>query len=396
VTITSTSYGGRGLYWYASGRPNLLAALVPMAASIPPHPALVEGVCCRSGAASCCPAVWHVVGANDKPGMVAGHDAWDNIYTEQRRRGQRTTDYKYSRYEWAPPPRQEAYSYMTGHAPYELAWPDPALQEWMLRQRCPGCTGPSLAAPIGPDLSWKRSDPTIEPSVEPATEPVSKRANKPTAAGKRKARREQGQEQRPTHVSATTDDRAASKRREAATPVRDPALMTELTASEVGSGAAECASPSGQEGLATRECPPSSSSQEGAAAGTRLHAAARTGDVELAQTLLRDCASLTARAVDDKSRTPLHVAAHHGQHAIVELLLKHGAPVNAGEVSARCSVCCVFVGYRRDYLVSGLRLFFLPFFGWRRVVGWLVGWLVKRLSTSEPTPSARTRYVTDL
>ena len=63
ISLTSTSYGGRGLYWYAAARPEYLAALVPMAASCSPNHLLAEGVCCASGEARCCPPLWHVVGA---------------------------------------------------------------------------------------------------------------------------------------------------------------------------------------------------------------------------------------------------------------------------------------------------------------------------------------------
>ena len=95
------------------------------------------GVCCSSGEARCCPPLWHVVGAND-PGTVRHHDAWHATFEAQQRSGRRSTDYRYVRYAWAPPPRQTAYAHMTGHAPYELAWGDdlPQLQEWLLRQRC--------------------------------------------------------------------------------------------------------------------------------------------------------------------------------------------------------------------------------------------------------------------
>ena len=149
ISLTSTSYGGRGLYWYAAARPEYLAALVPMAASCSPNHLLAEGICCASGEARCCPPVWHVVGAND-PGTVHHHDAWHATFEAQQRSGRRSADYRYVRYAWAPPPRQTAYAHMTGHAPYELAWGDdlPQLQEWLLRQRCVGCRGPPRE-PVG-------------------------------------------------------------------------------------------------------------------------------------------------------------------------------------------------------------------------------------------------------
>ena len=49
LILTATSYGGRGLYWYAAGRPRVFAALVPMATSLAPNRAISEGVCCRTG-----------------------------------------------------------------------------------------------------------------------------------------------------------------------------------------------------------------------------------------------------------------------------------------------------------------------------------------------------------
>ena len=78
VILTSTSYGGRGLYHYAAKRPGVFAALVPMAASLYPTPSLARSLCCESGAPECCPAVRHFVGANDRPLMVGGHDLCGN------------------------------------------------------------------------------------------------------------------------------------------------------------------------------------------------------------------------------------------------------------------------------------------------------------------------------
>ena len=313
VILTSTSYGGRGLYWYASGRPNVFAALVPMAASIPPNPALAAGICCRSGAAECCPAVWQFVGANDKPGMVQGHDEWDQIYKDQRRSGQRTTDYKYTRYEWAPPPRQKEYSYMTGHAPYELAWPDPSLQEWMLEQRCLGCTGPPLVQHTGPDLSWKRSvvqRPVSEGSSRPTASASKKKPTKTTEAQKEagvKGRRRKIQKKRKKRKKRVRRKKRVKRRR------RKKRSTPEDTTENENENPLLPRQPAGPE--------------------TTLHAAARKGDMKTVRKLLRQGASMTAQVLEDKSRTPLHVAAHHGRQAILKLLLEQGAPVNAGEVA---------------------------------------------------------------
>ena len=164
LILTATSYGGRGLYWYAAGRPRVFAALVPMATSLAPNRAISEGVCCRTGEPSCCPPVWHVVGAND-PGTLPYHEKWDREFRRQPgrnlpRKGN-TSEYKYTRYEWAPPPRQKEYAHMTGHAPYDLAWDPnedaPALIAWLLERRCELCAGPPLAPPTGPDTSWRRA-----------------------------------------------------------------------------------------------------------------------------------------------------------------------------------------------------------------------------------------------
>ena len=320
VILTSTSYGGRGLYWYASGRPNVFAALVPMAASIPPNPALAAGICCRSGAAECCPAVWQFVGANDKPGMVQGHDEWDRIYKDQQRSGQRTTDYKYTRYEWAPPPRQKEYSYMTGHAPYELAWPDPSLQEWMLEQRCPGCTGPSLVQHTGPDLSWKRSvvqRPVSEGSSRPAASASKKK--KPTKTteaqkgGEMKGRRRKMKEKKQTKQKKRKKRKKRVRRKKR---VKRRRRKKRSTPKDIAENETE------------DPLLPAAAGPE-----TPLHAAARKGDLKTVRKLLRQGASMTAQVLEDKSRTPLHVAAHHGRQAIVKLLLEHDAPVNAGEVA---------------------------------------------------------------
>lgn len=147
VILTSTSYGGRGLYHYAAKRPGVFAALVPMAASLYPTPSLARSLCCESGAPECCPAVRHFVGANDRPLMVGGHDAWDREYESQTRR---KTAYAYTKFPWAPPPRQPDYAYMTGHAPDRLAWlKNASLIEWMLDVDCDECKG---AAPYSEAL----------------------------------------------------------------------------------------------------------------------------------------------------------------------------------------------------------------------------------------------------
>ena len=272
-----------------------------MAASIFPNQALVDGVCCSSGDPGCCPAVWHFVGANDKPGMVAGHDEWDRIYRSQQASGQRVTDYKYTRYDWAPPPRQEAYSYMTGHAPYELAWPDPALQEWMLEQRCPGCTGPPTDPPSGPDRSWRRS---VENPDSPPGQPGQPQPTQPPQRQQQQAGGHGGHGPEVKLPPATG----------AAQELLDAARLGDLDslANLLAAGVSLAPYITGGE--------------------TALHAAIRANQVAFARELLRQGVSLSAQTLEDKSRSPLHLAAHLGHTELVELLLAHGADVNAGEV----------------------------------------------------------------
>ena len=77
----------------------------------------------------------------------AGHDAWDREYKSQKRR---KTAYAYTKFPWAPPPRQPDYAYMTGHAPDRLAWlANASLIEWMLDVDCDACAG---AAPYSEAL----------------------------------------------------------------------------------------------------------------------------------------------------------------------------------------------------------------------------------------------------
>ena len=123
LILTATSYGGRGLYWYAAGRPRVFAALVPMATSLAPNRAISEGVCCRTGEPSCCPPVWHVVGAND-PGTLPYHEKWDGVPPPARAQpaaeGQHRVQVHAVRVGAAAAPKE--YAHMTGHAPYDLAW----------------------------------------------------------------------------------------------------------------------------------------------------------------------------------------------------------------------------------------------------------------------------------
>ena len=183
IILSSSSYGGRGLYFYAAERPYVLAALAPMAASMEALPPLVEAVCCASGDRGCCPPIWHFVGGNDKPHMVSCHDGWDRGLRAQAQRTA-ASEVKYTKYEWAPPPRQKDYSYMTGHAPYELAWAGnhTALHDWLLKQVCETCTGPNITTPSGPDVSWLKS----VPDDAPAPPKKKKKKKKKTKAQRKK------------------------------------------------------------------------------------------------------------------------------------------------------------------------------------------------------------------
>ena len=60
---------------------------------------------------------------------------------------------------------------------------------------------------------------------------------------------------------------------------------------------------------------------------TPLHAASRTGDIDIARVLLDCGADLNAR--DFFSQTPLHWASWMGQVKVVQLFLEHGAALNA-------------------------------------------------------------------
>ena len=326
ISLTSTSYGGRGLYWYAAARPEYLAALVPMAASCSPNHLLAEGICCASGKARCCPPVWHVVGAND-PGTVHHHDAWHATFEAQQRSGRRSADYRYVRYAWAPPPRQTAYAHMTGHAPYELAWGDdlPQLQEWLLRQRCVGCRGPPREPLGGPDTSWELSDDSVAAAAEAAAaEAAAAEAAATAAAGGAAGGANAVSSAR--LVGGGDDARVGRPVRE--TPPPD-AGTAELLRSELQRAIA-----AGRADEATRLLDNGASPHATAAGGdSPLHAVARAGLAELARTLLQRGASLGARATADKSRTPLHAACHHGHAAMVAVLLAAGAEVDAGEVA---------------------------------------------------------------
>ena len=167
VILTSTSYGGRGLYLYAARRPGVFAALVPMAASLYPTPSLARSLCCESGAPECCPAVRHFVGANDRPLMVGGHDAWDREYRSQTRR---KTAYAYTKFPWAPPPRQPEYAYMTGHAPERLgvavAEPVPDAPDVLPGLEAVGVEPGELEVVrvvLGPAVAHVRQPPPVEP-----------------------------------------------------------------------------------------------------------------------------------------------------------------------------------------------------------------------------------------
>ena len=66
----------------------------------------------------------------------------------------------------------------------------------------------------------------------------------------------------------------------------------------------------------------------GLAYGSEIHDAARRGDTEKVESLIRENAA-TVKDKDEKGATPLHRAANNGHDATVELLLAHQADVNA-------------------------------------------------------------------
>ena len=327
VILTSTSYGGRGLYWYAASRPHVFAALVPMAASISPNVALAEGICCNSGAPSCCPAVWHFVGGNDRPSMVKGHDDWDEIYRWQQKVRWRKTDYKYTRYAWAPAPRQKEYSYMTGHAPYDLAWPDPALQEWMLKRVCQKCRGPPPNPASGPDTSWKASIDSESNNV--LTLLKGRRKSWVKTMKEKRARRKRMKTKRKKRRKVSM--KKAQKNKPAKAKARRRKTQTIGANKDVrGAGARRGKR---KRSRAAKPISKQAKTSDGKDSKTTLHSFIRRGDLASVRQLLQKGASLAEQDINDKSRTPLHVAAHHGQQEIVQLLLRSGAEVNAGEVA---------------------------------------------------------------
>ena len=137
VSLTGQSMGGGGLWRYAQARRSFFAALVPVCAAVAPPQGRVDVCCAEAGSkappANCCPPVWIFHGANDRTVPVKYSDDWAE---KLRRQHPGLQEVRYTRYEWAPAPPMPAFSQLTGHASYELAYREAALYEWLLGQRC--------------------------------------------------------------------------------------------------------------------------------------------------------------------------------------------------------------------------------------------------------------------
>lgn len=135
VSLTGQSMGGGGLWHYASKAPRMWSALVPVCAAARPSQSLADGSCCKQGPAhGCCPPVWAFHGANDRVVPVTYSDRMIEML-----RAHTLREVRYTRYEDAPPPPMHEFGNLIGHGSYELAYRDPELYAWLLRQRCDAC-----------------------------------------------------------------------------------------------------------------------------------------------------------------------------------------------------------------------------------------------------------------
>ena len=97
VLLMGESYGGHGVWKYAAHNPYRVAALVPVASSFSPSPAIAEAVCCAEAPELCCPGVWIFHASNDVRAGVQGSDTWAHALRAQPHRP--TDGLRYSRYD---------------------------------------------------------------------------------------------------------------------------------------------------------------------------------------------------------------------------------------------------------------------------------------------------------
>jgi 26S proteasome non-ATPase regulatory subunit 10 len=86
---------------------------------------------------------------------------------------------------------------------------------------------------------------------------------------------------------------------------------------------------------------------------TRIHDAAKSGDLEKVKTLLKANPDLVS-SKDDEGRTPLHSAAANGQKDVAELLLASKADVDAKNNSG-CTPLHYAVGHGHEDVAELLR-----------------------------------------
>ncbi|CAE7526104.1 Ank2 [Symbiodinium pilosum] len=119
VSLTGQSAGGSGAWHFASLRPSLWASVSVVCAPAPPELAeSLEGL-----------PIWVIGWTGD------GEMGNDDIVSALKRR--RSGSVRYTRYTIAPAPPDPLYSFMVGHASYDLIYRDPRLWQWALSHQKP-------------------------------------------------------------------------------------------------------------------------------------------------------------------------------------------------------------------------------------------------------------------
>ena len=152
VSLTGQSAGAVGVVYAAAAAPSRWASLVPICVAHKPSSdftrAINKSCACAPASRRCaCAAVWWVFHSADDAQAPVG---WGDELVAQLRRSdphRRTRLVRYTRYETAPPGTSFAIDLSApgsvtargapaGHGSFELAYREPGLHDWLLRQSC--------------------------------------------------------------------------------------------------------------------------------------------------------------------------------------------------------------------------------------------------------------------
>eukprot|EP00511_Aplanochytrium_stocchinoi_P007449 CAMPEP_0204834474 /NCGR_PEP_ID=MMETSP1346-20131115/19982_1 /ASSEMBLY_ACC=CAM_ASM_000771 /TAXON_ID=215587 /ORGANISM="Aplanochytrium stocchinoi, Strain GSBS06" /LENGTH=261 /DNA_ID=CAMNT_0051967831 /DNA_START=245 /DNA_END=1030 /DNA_ORIENTATION=+ len=125
VYLAGQSMGGAGAWEFAAYSPSTFAAVMVMCGYCPLHT-----VTCADDIAAKLRnmPVWIFHGQND---IVIPVEAADKMSIALKQAG--NTKFRYSRYQWAPPPPDPRYKHLSGHAVHDLAFVERELPGWLLQ-----------------------------------------------------------------------------------------------------------------------------------------------------------------------------------------------------------------------------------------------------------------------